>query len=263
MNIIYTLCATRVCACVRAQGKRHRNQGDNEKMIEPIKTGEGYGQYRSYLVDMTAVFSGYADDKEKRWKESFHIHVIADDESKALTLARRYMDDNFANFELENICCRGTKDIVISDDIKSEEGKKLADALKQLDIAERTIQDLQDRCDIRGIIPLRRIEAMIEELKKIANEVETIDEDEIKKLAAIIDLRIQEANLYIGSMNKGMGHWIASSLVTKGYLPRSRVQRETVQDMTDYLLEKMTNSPLSDIDLVKIYASASGVNYKE
>lgn len=39
----------------------------------------------------------------------------------------------------------------------------------------------------------------------------------IEELADLIEDRLLEANLVIGSMNKGKGYWIAQKLVEQGY----------------------------------------------
>lgn len=49
----------------------------------------------------------------------------------------------------------------------------------------------------------------------------------------------------------------------KDYHKADEVRKETMKSMALYLIEKMGNAPLSDIELVKMYAIQNGVEVEE
>lgn len=58
-------------------------------------------------------------------------------------------------------------------------------------------------------------------------------EQQIKKMAKEIDERLLEANLVLGSMNSGKGHWIAEYLVDIGYCKKEVVSKQVAKDILE------------------------------
>lgn len=61
-------------------------------------------------------------------------------------------------------------------------------------------------------------------------------EKEIEEMAEAIDKRLDEANEWIGSMNKGKGNWIAEGLFPT-YRKADEVRMETVKIMLEAVLD--------------------------
>ena len=55
----------------------------------------------------------------------------------------------------------------------------------------------------------------------------------------------------------------AERLIESGYRKATDVRKETIRAMAQYLLDRMANAPLSDIELVKAYAFQCGVKVDE
>ena len=73
---------------------------------------------------------------------------------------------------------------------------------------------------------------MIEQGKlvdKIEPKIEMTKEQQIEKMAKVIDERLLEANLVLGSMNKGKGYWIAEDLINKGYRKKEEIEKQVAK----------------------------------
>lgn len=74
-------------------------------------------------------------------------------------------------------------------------------------------------------------------------------EQQIKKMAKEIDKRLLEANLVLGSMNGGKGHWIAEHLVDIGYCKKEVVSKQVAKYILQWLWDRIgTGTP--DLNLV-------------
>lgn len=79
---------------------------------------------------------------------------------------------------------------------------------------------------------LSQLEDMIEQGKlvdKIEPKIEMTKEQQIEKMAKVIDERLLEANLVLGSMNKGKGYWIAEDLINKGYRKKEEIEKQVAK----------------------------------
>lgn len=63
-------------------------------------------------------------------------------------------------------------------------------------------------------------------------------EEQIVKMAKMIDDRMEQAKGYLGSMNKGEGYWIAEELV-KHYVPKDVIEKliKCLADNKEYKYE--------------------------
>ena len=62
-------------------------------------------------------------------------------------------------------------------------------------------------------------------------------EKEIEEMAEAIDKRLDEANEWIGSMNKGKGNWIAERLFPT-YRKADGVRKETAKEIAEWLMSQ-------------------------
>ncbi len=72
---------------------------------------------------------------------------------------------------------------------------------------------------------------------------------QIKEMAKEIDERLLEANLVLGSMNGGKGHWIAEYLVDIGYCKKEVISKQVAKNILQWLWDRLgTGTP--DLNLV-------------
>ena len=66
-------------------------------------------------------------------------------------------------------------------------------------------------------------------------------DEQIAKMAKIIDERMERAKGYLGSMNKGVGYWIAEDLV-KYYVPKDVIEQliKCLADNKEYDYESIS-----------------------
>ena len=81
-------------------------------------------------------------------------------------------------------------------------------------------------------------------------------QEQIEQMAKIIDDRLVEANLWLGSMNKGKGYWIAEKLV-EYYQPKlpedtimlSKEEYEKIKSLYDNTKKAYMTSSIGDLPL--------------
>ena len=96
---------------------------------------------------------------------------------------------------------------------------------------ECVVEQMKDR--------LTKLEDLIEQgklVEKIEPKIEMTKEQQIEKMAKVIDERLLEANLVLGSMNKGKGYWIAEDLINKGYRKKEEIEKQVAKEILENLL---------------------------
>lgn len=70
--------------------------------------------------------------------------------------------------------------------------------------------------------------------------------EQIEELASEIEKRLECAKSVVGSMNKGIGYWIAEDLVSKGYMKINEFPTVIDGFKTDYAYRQIQAKELSD-----------------